>query len=149
MSKTLSSTSDASCPINHPKAPQASPSALIRSAKLLNCGFTSGLLQAALFNPWDRALYLSVRYHRPFLHIRNFSNPFAGVFQTLFQRAVSSGVYFPLEQLFAEGLHSKLSVANEGKSMRKFSTQIHFVAGLLAGATNGIIMNPFTSVKVN
>ena len=24
------------------------------------CGFFSGLIQAALFNPWDRALYLSV-----------------------------------------------------------------------------------------
>ena len=28
---------------------------------LLSCGFVSGVLQAVLFNPWDRALYLSIK----------------------------------------------------------------------------------------
>ena len=50
-----------------------------RVISLLNCGFTSGLLQAAVFNPWDRALYLSVLHHRRFLHHDNFQEPMRGV----------------------------------------------------------------------
>lgn len=60
--------------------------------KLLYCGFISGLLQAGIFNPWDRALYLSVMNNRPFLNRLNFVNPFNGVFQTIFQRGFSAGV---------------------------------------------------------
>ena len=28
---------------------------------LLSCGFLSGIIQAVIFNPWDRALYLSIK----------------------------------------------------------------------------------------
>lgn len=28
---------------------------------LLSCGFVSGILQSILFNPWDKALYLSIK----------------------------------------------------------------------------------------
>lgn len=31
---------------------------------LLTCGFLSGVVQAIMFNPWDRALYLSVKVSR-------------------------------------------------------------------------------------
>ena len=30
---------------------------------LLSCGFLSGIIQAIIFNPWDRALYLSIKVH--------------------------------------------------------------------------------------
>ena len=66
-------------------------------SKLLSCGLISGLIQAALFNPWDRALYLSVKENRNFLNIYNFHDPFAGVLQTISQRTISNGLYFPLE----------------------------------------------------
>lgn len=112
-----------------------------KSAELLLCGFTSGLLQAGLFNPWDRALYLSVKHERAFLHIENFRNPMAGVLQTLFQRAISSGLYFPLEEMFLHYLASTKK-DNEQKSL------LILVAGSLAGALNGIMMNPLASIKV-
>jgi len=64
------------------------------------CGFASGLVQAGLFNPWDRALYLSVKFERKFLHPLNFVEPWKGVLQTLIQRAISAGFYFPLEDIF-------------------------------------------------
>lgn len=128
-----------------------SAAGLFRALKLLNCGFISGLLQAGLFNPWDRALYLSVRYERPFYDPINFRQPMAGVFQTLFQRAFSAGLYFPLEQLFKEKL-IRFAVSHKHElslQHQKYSPMyVNFLAGSLAGAINGIIMNPFAAVKV-
>lgn len=106
---------------------------------LMNCGFTSGLFQAFIFNPWDRALYLSVKDERPFLRWENFRNPMSGVFQTVLQRAISAGLYFPIEELSVEALESLTGVYNSA---------VVFTAGTIAGVANGIIMNPFTRVKV-
>lgn len=119
--------------------------AYVKNAKLLNCGIISGLIQAAVFNPWDRALYLSVMNHRPFLRAENFVNPMAGVMQTITQRAISSGLYFPLEDIFSEMISKHYNEPDNTGMQRT----IRFVAGLLAGSTNGIVLNPFSSVKVH
>ena len=124
-----------------------SESQFARNAKLLNCGIISGLIQAAVFNPWDRALYLSVMHHRDFLHRENFSKPFAGVMQTITQRAISSGLYFPLEEIFTEAITDWNSKRADNDT-RGAQRTINFVAGLLAGSTNGLLLNPFSSVKV-
>lgn len=113
-----------------------------RTAVLLNCGFASGLLQAFIFNPWDRALYLSVKNLRPFLTKENFEKPFAGVTQTVVQRAISSGLYFPLEEIFA-AVFNAYEESNEKTRLWKL-----FLAGTIAGAINGVVMNPFTRIKV-
>lgn len=109
--------------------------------KLLYCGFFSGLLQAGIFNPWDRALYLSVMNNRPFLNHLNFVNPWNGVFQTIFQRGISAGLYFPLEEIFSQYLREAFKDES--------NTQPFLVlgAGFLAGAGNGLIMNPISSIK--
>jgi hypothetical protein len=39
-------------------------------------GTVVGSLQSVLFNPWDRALYLSVKEKRAFLLKENFRNPY-------------------------------------------------------------------------
>lgn len=52
-------------------------------------GLICGLFQAGLFNPWDRALYLSVRDRRHFLHPTNFKNPFHGFWQAIVHRTIS------------------------------------------------------------
>lgn len=110
-----------------------------RVAKLLNCGFVSGLLQAFIFNPWDRALYLSVKNERAFLRWDNFHDPFGGVMQTVVQRALSAGLYFPMEELSYElitysGFHNPF---------------VSLAAGTLAGIINGVVMNPFSRIKVS
>jgi hypothetical protein len=64
------------------------------------CGIGAGVIQAGIFNPYDRALYLSVKEHRAFLHIENWKSPYSGFFQSIGSRAVSGGIYFPLEHLF-------------------------------------------------
>lgn len=107
--------------------------------KLFSCGFVSGLLQAGAFNPWDRALYLSVKMNRKFLDLRNFEHPMAGAMQTIVQRAISAGLYFPFEELFVEFFSERLS-------SKPLAT---FLAGISAGAVNGLIMNPVSAIKYN
>lgn len=104
-------------------------------------------MQAGLFNPWDRALYLSIKEERAFLNRANFVNPFAGVSQTIFQRSISAGLYFPLEEIFADRLVSSELFGTTSKEIQNNRTLIALMAGLLAGASNGILMNPLAAVK--
>ena len=118
-----------------------------KKLKLLICGFSGGLIQAGVFNPWDRALYLSIKMDRPFLSPINFKNPFAGVFQTLFQRAMSAGLYFPLEEIFADLIIQRGMYGHDPHALNSKRHYIGFTAGLLAGSFNGLIMNPLAAVK--
>lgn len=98
----------------------------------LLCGLTAGVLQAGLFNPYDRALYLSVTQKRPFLHTKNWTHPYAGVFQSLGIRALSGGLYFPVEHwLLAQDLYP-LSPA---------------MAGSFTGILTASLVNPLTALK--
>lgn len=115
--------------------------------KLLLCGFSGGLVQAGLFSPWDRALYLSIKEDRPFLSQRNFVNPYSGVFQTLFQRAISSGLYFPLEEIFADVLVASGAFGQGSSILSNKRQYVAFSAGLMAGSLNGLIVNPLAAVK--
>jgi hypothetical protein len=108
-----------------------------------SCGLVSGLIQAIVFNPWDRALYLSVKESRIFCTMENFRHPFSGLLQTIFQRAISAGLYFPLEQSFMEYLSEKYSNKN---------ISLHWIAlasGTCAGAINGLALNPLAAIKVS
>jgi hypothetical protein len=116
-----------------------------QAVNLLNCGMASGLIQAFLFNPWDRALYLSVKMDRPFLKFDNFRDPMNGVMQTVVQRAISGGLYFPLEDIFTIAVNSAPFIST---SIESGNVGTKFLAGMLAGSANGIIMNPFSRVKV-
>ena len=118
-----------------------------KKLKLLICGFGGGLVQAGLFNPWDRALYLSIKMDRPFLSPINFKNPFAGLYQTIFQRALSAGLYFPLEEIFADLIIQGGIYGNDVGTLNAKRHYIGFTAGLLAGSFNGLIMNPLAAVK--
>ena len=121
---------------------ETGPSGLPAKLRLLNCGLVSGIVQAGVFNPWDRALYLSIKENRHFLNIENFKNPFAGLIQTLFQRAVSAGLYFPLEEMFRSGL------AGNPLAYNLSNYWVAFIAGNSAGAVNGLLLNPLAAVKV-
>lgn len=75
--------------------------------------------------------------------MRNFEHPMKGMFQTLIQRAVSSGLYFPLEDIFRTQLNYHLGEYDGHRSFH------NFMSGTLAGLFNGLIMNPFVSVRVS
>jgi hypothetical protein len=78
--------------------------------------------------------------YRPFLTWENFRNPMRGASQTVVQRAISSGLYFPLEDMF-----NSLIAASSPSTPKRL---VHFCAGLCAGAINGLALNPAARVKV-
>lgn len=92
-------------------------------------------MQAGFFNPFDRALYLSVKNNVPFLTKTNFVQPYQGFSQAIVGRALSGGLYYPLEHFFMTHL------PHDG------SPWANFFAGTGAGMTNALILNPITTVK--
>jgi hypothetical protein len=76
-----------------------------------------------------------------------------GVLQTIVQKAISGGLYFPLEEIFSSCIHDYLddstyprSVHGSG-SVSKYSSI--FLGGMMAGAVNGLVLNPFSRIKVS
>ena len=111
-----------------------SGSAMVRPSPKLLCGLCSGILQTVVFNPFDRALFLAVRDHTPFLSKQNFLTPFQGLSQAILVRALSAGLYFPLEHYFLDLL---------GRDRNRS----HFLAGSGAGVFSSAILNPLTALK--
>lgn len=105
------------------------------------CGLVAGVSQAGLFNPVDRALYLSVRNRVPFLSRENFVAPYSGFWQSVGHRALSGGLYFPLERFFLE----RLALDDDDDDDR--ATSRHLFAGTAAGTTNALLVNPVAAVK--
>jgi len=94
-----------------------------------------GATQACIFNPWDRALYLSVKNGVPFLNKANWVHPFQGFAQAAVHRTLSGGLYFCLQ-----GVVEDMFAARDVVPSR-------FVVGALAGALNGAALNPLSVVK--
>eukprot|EP00038_Savillea_parva_P014343 m.10808 g.10808 ORF g.10808 m.10808 type:complete len:481 (-) comp2780_c0_seq1:144-1586(-) len=101
------------------------------------CGLASGIIQAGLFNPIDRALFLTVHHRRPFLTWANFASPYQGFLQSVWVRAISGGLYYPLEDVFVQRL----------ERFDSSSPAIPYVAGSLAGVFSSGILNPLQAVK--
>jgi hypothetical protein len=105
------------------------------------CGLAAGVAQAGLFNPFDRALYLSVKNEVPFLRWQNFESPYQGFIQSVGHRALSGGLYYPLEQFFMTLIpECKLEKNNKGAFY-------NFLAGTAAGSANALIVNPISAIK--
>ena len=100
------------------------------------CGLFAGVATAGLFNPVDRGLYLSVKDRRPFLDPRNFKTPYSGFLQSVWIRAFSGGVWFPLEHFFSLYVET---LTGGRKS--------EWIAGSLAGVASSVILNPLQAVK--
>jgi len=100
------------------------------------CGLIAGVTQAGLFNPFDRALYLSVKNRRAFLLKENFRRPYQGFLQTVGGRTIQGGIFFPLEQFSRRVLPQELS-----------PVLTNFMAGSVAGAFNAVILNPLSAIK--
>jgi len=104
---------------------------------LLGSGFISGIIVTGVLNPWDRALYLSIIHGRPFLRMNNFTRPYQGLYQTLLARSISSGLYFPLEQLTRQSLNH-FDISQNTKNT---------IGGGLVGLFTAVIINPFNFIK--
>eukprot|EP00035_Acanthoeca_spectabilis_P031897 m.16176 g.16176 ORF g.16176 m.16176 type:complete len:393 (-) comp5021_c0_seq1:366-1544(-) len=103
------------------------------AAVAFSCGLASGVVQAGLFNPYDRALYLTVYHKRPFLTKENFRSPYQGFLQVVWIRAISGGLFYPLEDFFIRHLDAHQTAP--------------LAAGSLAGIFSSGILNPLQAVK--
>lgn len=115
---------------------------------MLLAGLASGVSVAGLFNPWDRALYLSVLHARPFLRRANFVHPYQGFWQVCVHRTLTGGLYFPLFDA-AQPLARELITQGVGKSTSEAeqSALMHFACGNFAGGFSGVVLNGLTAVK--
>ena len=100
-----------------------------------------GSVQAGLFNPIDRALYLSVVGRKHFLHKSNWTSPFHGFTQSVFHRIISGGFYFFLQATIRDMITPVLSSYNCSEST------VNFYIGLLSGGINGAVLNQLATVK--
>lgn len=108
----------------------------------ITCGLFTGAFCSGLFNPWDRALYLSVFHSRSFLSLKNFSAPYQGVFQAVTQRSVFGGIYYVMQGQLKTYAYPYL---RNTIGLNESATQLSI--GLVAGSFNGILINPLSAVK--
>ena len=63
----------------------------------ITAGLFTGIFCSGLFNPWDRALYLSIKNNKPFLSIDNFRHPYQSFSQAVVQRAFLGSIYYIMQ----------------------------------------------------
>ena len=102
----------------------------------------SSILCSALFNPWDRALYLSVKYQGSFLSMANFVSPYQGILQSMVQRAFSGSIYYIMQGQMKSFLYPYLR-----NSLGVSELPSQFFVGMFAGSTSGILTNGISAVK--
>lgn len=105
-------------------------------------GIVAGISCAALLNPWDRALYLSVKNKRAFLSFANFSRPYQGVFQAVSQRAFVGSIYFIMQGGVGARMYSYL---HKEQALSEVLTQC--CIGAVSGSVNALLTNPVSAVK--
>lgn len=105
----------------------------------------SGAVQAAVFNPYDRALYVRVKHRRRhFLDWRNFDRPFEGFLNASFYRTTVNGMYLFWQSSMQECIERYFPVRfHAAESPYVNSAMI----GLLAGSLNGFLLNPLQVIK--
>ena len=107
----------------------------------------SGIATAGLFNPVDRALYLSVINLKPFLHADNWAQPFQGASNALLHRTISGGLYFAAYDLLEKPVQ-KWSMQRPYRQDTTYDVLVtSFLTGTLAGFVNGVVLNPIAAVK--
>ncbi|KAL8273560.1 hypothetical protein Esti_002487 [Eimeria stiedai] len=119
--------------------------------KDFSCAIITGFTTAIVFNPWDKALYLSVKDRRPFLDPLNWKQPFSGLMQAISSRTLNTGLYFFLESFFHDVVERhrgpSSSEHSELNSNQKPRTISLFIAGNLAGVTCAALSHPLNVTK--
>ena len=103
-------------------------------------GLVAGTFSAAVFHPFDGALYLSIKEERPYFLRINFLQPYHGLAQTLVQRAVIGSSYYIVQAKMSAYITSNLPVND--------LTQRGLI-GLSAGASYGLMTNAAAMVRAH
>lgn len=93
-------------------------------------GSIGGITNTIVFNPYDRAMYLSVKNGTKFFSKQNWIRPYHGLSEALIHRTLSYGLYFPFIDLYDGYICNKI------------------VSGIFAGMTTSIMTSPFASIKL-
>jgi hypothetical protein len=109
----------------------------VEDVKKFSYGTLSGVINTLLFNPYDKALYTSVKNKVPFLTKANWQNPYQGVSQAIVHRIISYGFYYPIMDIYGEKLNFI-----ENKIYRSI------LSSCLTGSTVGIITTPLSAIKM-
>ena len=119
----------------------------------LNIYFVSSLVTGVsttvIMNPYDRALYLSIKQDRPFLSRVNFTSPYQGCGQALFQRTVFGSMYYIMQGELKTHMYP---VVKDSIAHTKFIAPLceplaHLSIGLTAGIAYGTITNFMSAIK--
>lgn len=103
---------------------------------------TAGTLCSIAFNPWDRALHLSIKYDRKFLSADNFKNPYQGFKQVAFHRTFVNGFYNFLQSQVRPHIYAAL---HDQLKFSEFSAQ--FCVGMASGAIYALVAHPLATIK--
>lgn len=107
-------------------------------------GMASGAIYSLLFNPWDRALYLSMKHNRSFLKRDNFAQPYQGAIQAMTNRMFFGSIYY-----IAQG-QMRSSLAPYLHDVLGFEWPlVHSVTGFSAGVINGFLTNAPSLIKAH
>lgn len=121
---------------------QASPSPLEQLKINLLSGAISSSVCAGAFNPWDRALYLSVKNKRPFLSVDNFKAPYQGFSQAVLQRIYVGSLYFILQGQMKDNVYPILRM-----KFGLYEPLSQLLVGTSAGAITAVMSNGIAAVK--
>lgn len=102
----------------------------------------SGAVQAVLFNPIDRALYLRVHHRRSLVHPHNWTTPFQGFGNAAVYRTICGGSY-----LFWQDMGRAAIVAHAPQVQHVHPSWLQFGVGVFAGSLNGLMLNQLQIVK--
>ncbi|MEK7801475.1 MAG: hypothetical protein AAB276_03380, partial [Pseudomonadota bacterium] len=106
--------------------------------KKLTIGCISGGLNTILFNPYDRAIYLSVMNKKTIFEKKFWKKPYQGVGQAFIHRTISYGMYFPFLAIWEENLQYLIPK----------KTEMTLVSNILAGTSVAILTFPIASIKM-
>ncbi|KAH9600558.1 Mitochondrial substrate/solute carrier [Trypanosoma melophagium] len=105
----------------------------------------SGAVQAVIFNPFDRALYVRVKFRRNhFLDPRNFEQPFQGFLNAAVYRTLVGASYMFWQdsmRIFIERVMPEFFQASHSPKTNAF------LIGAAAGSLNGSVLNGMQVVK--
>ncbi|ESS64913.1 mitochondrial carrier domain-containing protein [Trypanosoma cruzi] len=105
----------------------------------------SGAAQAILFNPFDRALYVRVKFRRQhFLDRRNFGQPFQGFMNAAVYRTLVGASYMFWQDSARIFIESKTPEYFHASQSPKLNA---FLIGAIAGSVNGAVLNGMQVVK--
>ena len=132
--------SDASLSSSSPlkTATSSSPSPTSSMVSTTSAALLSGGVQAIIFNPIDRALYLRVFHKRSLFHRENWTNPLQGFANAALHRILCSGTYLVWQDTFSSVEMDLYFSSN---------LQERLFVGILAGSCNGLCLNSLQLLK--